>query len=89
MSAFGRYEMVKRSTNTKKFWHIVYDQSKQVAICTWGRIGNASPAPVEYDREKALKKIKEKIKKGYVKVEGYTEEIGCQSIHFIKEMCGG
>ncbi len=89
MSIYGRYECINPASNTRKFWHIVLDESKQVCICTWGRIGNSSPEPVEYDLAKASKKIKEKLKKGYSKVDGYEESIGCQSIHFIKEMCGG
>ena len=89
MSIYGRYEMRNPASNTRKFWHIVFDKSKQVAICTWGRIGNNSPPPMEYDLSKAEKKIREKLKKGYSKVTGYDEEIGCQSIHFITEMCNG
>jgi len=86
---YGRYEMVNQDTNTSKFWHIVYDKSKQVAICTWGRIGNRSPSPKEYTLDEAEKKIRQKLKKGYTKVSGYDESIGCQSIHFIKTFCGG
>jgi len=89
MSIYGRYEMVNSATNTNKFWWIVFDQSKQVCICTWGRIGNRSPSPKEYTIAEAEKKIKQKLKKGYEKVDGYTEKIGSQSIHFIKEFCEG
>ena len=89
MSIYGRYEMVNRATNTNKFWWIVLDQSKQVCICTWGRIGCSSPPPKIYTIAEAEKKIKQKIKKGYVKKDNYTEIIGCQSIHFIKSFCEG
>ena len=89
MSIYGRYEMKNPSTNTNKFWWVVYDRSKQVVICTWGRIGNQSPPPKEYTVAEAEKKIREKLKKGYVKVSGFEEEIGSQSIHFIKEFCSG
>jgi len=89
MSIYGRYEMRNPATNTSKFWWIVFDRSKQVAICTWGRIGNSSPPPKEYTVAEAEKKIREKLKKGYSKVTGYEEEIGSQSIHFIKEFCSG
>jgi len=89
MSQYGRYEMVNRSTNTNKFWWVVFDQSLQKVICTWGRIGNSSPEPKLYTIEEAEKKIKQKLKKGYKKVEGYEEKIGSQSIHFIKTFCGG
>jgi len=89
MSIFGRYQMVNRAINTNKFWWIVFDQSKQVCICTWGRIGNSSPPPKEYTLAEAEKKIKQKLKKGYEKVDGYDEKIGCQSINFIKTFCGG
>jgi len=89
MSIYGRYEMRNPSTNTSKFWYIVFDKSQNLCICTWGRIGNSSPPPKEYSVKEATTKIRQKLKKGYSKVEGYTEEIGSQSIHFIKEFCGG
>ena len=89
MSIYGRYELIDPTKNHRKFWHIVYDQSKQVCIATWGRIGNRSPEPKEYTVAEAQKKIQQKLKKGYEKVDGYTEKIGCQSIHFIKEFCSG
>lgn len=89
MSIYGRYEMVNRSTNTSKFWWVVLDESKQVVICTWGRIGNQSPPPKEYTLAEAMTKIKQKLKKGYDKVDGYEEKVGSQSIHFIKTFCGG
>jgi len=81
--------MVDKSTNTNKFWWVVYDQSRNMVICTWGRIGNSSPPPKEYTAKEAETKIRQKLKKGYEKVGGYTEKIGSQSIHFIKEFCGG
>lgn len=89
MSIYGRFEMVNPSTNTSKFWHIVFDRSTQMCVCTWGRIGNRSPTPKEYTIQQAQTKIRQKLKKGYDKVSGHTEEIGSQTIHFIKEFCGG
>jgi len=60
MSQYGRYEMVNRSTNTNKFWWVVFDQSLQKVICTWGRIGNSSPEPKIYT---ILRKQKRKSNK--------------------------
>jgi len=89
----GRYEFTENyigdRSGSHKFWHIVLDMSTQTYICTWGRIGEHSPDPVTYDAKKAMTKIKEKIKKGYLKVKGYDETTGCQSIHFITKMCEG
>ncbi len=89
MSIYGRYELIDLENNHRKFWWIVLDQSTQKVLATWGRIGNSSPAPKEYTIEEAHKKVREKLKKGYEKKEGYTEKIGCQSIHFIKTFCEG
>jgi len=58
-------------------------------FATWGRIGNRSPDPVSYDLKQAEKKIKEKIKKGYKKVDGHEEAVGSKSINFVNKMCGG
>jgi len=85
----GRYHCIDPSKNHRKFWHIVFDRSTQTYIATWGRIGNSSPAPKEYTEAQVRKKVREKIKKGYYKADGYTEVIGSQSIHFIKEFCSG
>lgn len=89
MSIYGRYELIDLEKNHRKFWWIVLDQSTQKVLATWGRIGNISPAPKEYTIEEAHKKVREKIKKGYEKKEGYTAKVGCQSIHFIKTFCEG
>ena len=89
MSIYGRYECINPAKNHKKFWWIVLDQSTQMVLATWGRIGNNSPVPKEYTIEEAQKKVREKLKGDYVKKDGFTEKVGCQSIHFIKEFCGG
>jgi len=85
----GRYELIDPTTNTRKFWHIVLDRTTQTCFATWGRIGCRSPEPVVYDLIKAMKKVKEKMKKGYSKVGGYEEAVGSKSIHFVKKMCQG
>jgi predicted DNA-binding WGR domain protein len=79
-SMFGRYEY--RGGGSNKFWHIVCDLSTQTCTASWGRIGN-SPQNKKYSLAEGKKKIMEKIKKGYVKVKGYEETIGCTSLHYI------
>lgn len=79
-SMFGRYEY--RGGSSKKFWHIVYDLSTETYTASWGRIGN-SPQSKVYTRAQALKKIQEKLNKGYVKVKGYDETVGNHSVHYI------
>ena len=87
----GRYHCINSEKNHYKFWHIVFDKSKQIYIATWGRIGRNSPPPKEYTEDQAIKKIRDKMseRKGYKKVDGYDEVIGSQSVPFIKEFCGG
>ena len=85
----GRYEFSDPSINSNKFWHIVFDMSTQTYICSYGRIGTRGHDPIIYDEKTAARKIREKIKKGYSKKEGYAETIGCQSIHFINSLCEG
>ena len=86
----GRYECVNPLTNTNKFWHVVYTADR-IYVATWGRIGKGSPAPKTYTEAQVRSKIKQKIKKGYVKKEGYLEVAieNYNSIHFITEMCAG
>jgi len=82
----GRYEYIDPAANSHKFWHIVLDKDKMVCHATWGRIGNNSPPATQYDIDKAAKKIKEKLRKGYVKVNGYSESTGNLSTHFCEEI---
>ena len=77
---FGRYEF--KEGGSRKFWHIVYDLTTQTCTASWGRIGN-SPQHKQYSKSEALKKIKEKISKGYIKVQGYEETVGNNSVHYI------
>jgi predicted DNA-binding WGR domain protein len=80
----GRYEYVGGSSN--KYWHVVHDQNNNVYVATWGRIGNRNPGgSKQYSAQEIRKKIIEKRKKGYVKVDGYEERVGNLSVHFIKE----
>jgi len=86
----GRYQFTDWSINSNKFWHIIYDMNKQTYLVTFGRNGTRGQNPLSsYDEKKAMSKIKEKIRKGYRKIEGYDETIGRQSIDFIKKFCGG
>ena len=34
-SNLGRYECVDSSTNTKKYWHLMYDKTKGKYIAIW------------------------------------------------------
>jgi predicted DNA-binding WGR domain protein len=77
---FGRYEF--RGDGSKKFWHIVFDMTSQTYTASWGRIGNSAQSK-KYSRAEAMKKIQEKIKKGYIKVKGYEEVIGSTAINYI------
>jgi len=90
MEVFGRYECIDPSKNHNKFWHIVVDRTNNKVYATWGRIGNRSPTPKEYTIAQAEKKVREKIKKGYVKRDGFLEEVGHNSLNFIlEEICEG
>lgn len=80
-SMFGRYEY--RGGSKRKFWHIVYDLSTETYTASWGRIGKPPKGTTDYTREETLKKIQEKLKKGYVKVKGYDETVGNHSVHYI------
>jgi predicted DNA-binding WGR domain protein len=85
----GRYELVDPSVNAYKFWHIVFDRSKQEYLITYARIGKRPPYPYYVPEKEAYTKLKSKIKKGYKKVSGdYDEVIGENSIDFIKRICG-
>ena len=66
----GRYEY--RDYKSNKYWTISRiaahtGSSKDVYLATYGRIGSKGTS-TEYPEEIALKKINEKISKGYVKV---------------------
>lgn len=67
MNETGRYEYHddhdgKRGSH--KYWEIVYDPSQDCYKAFWGRIG-AAPQSITYDTKDALKKISEKLNKGY------------------------
>lgn len=69
----GRYEYI--GGGSEKFWHIVYDKTNDVYLAKWGRIGNNPGGQATYDEKQASKKIAEKKRKGYVKVDGYEEAV--------------
>ena len=77
----GRYEFVGGTSS--KYWHIILDATRSVYIAKWGRIGNAPQGSKEYTYEEAMKKISQKIKKGYAKEDGYEESRGNNATHFI------
>ena len=79
----GRYECIDSSTNTRKFWWLVFDKDTRQYTAYWGRIGNGPQETVYVGDDVAMKKIKEKLKKGYEKREGYKTVEGCNARHFI------
>ena len=83
----GRYEFygtTDAGNPSEKYWHIVFDKSRQVYIATYAGIGKTGQEH-EYpnDQGKIEKLIRSKVKKGYNKVDGYNETTGANSIHFI------
>jgi len=85
----GRYEFTDWSKNSNKFWHIIFNTSKNEYVVHYGRIGNKGVMH-KYNETQALKKIKDKIRKGYKKNTSgnYQEIVGTQSIDFIKNILG-
>jgi len=74
----GRYEFHSQSTDSHKFYHVYFDHMTGTYTCEHGRCGRTSMKIMRgIPEEKALKKIVEKINKGYEKVtdRGYTIEV--------------
>mgnify|MGYP003585763689 CR=1 FL=1 len=82
-SNLGRYECVDSSTNTKKYWHLMYDKTKGKYIAIWGRIGNRGQETLYEGDSTAMKKVQEKLKKGYVLKSGHETVIGNNAENFI------
>jgi len=84
-SLLGRYEYVNPSENSQKYWWLMYDIDTRQYVAFWGRIkGHETPRETVYvGDDTAMKKIKEKIKKGYSRREGYKTVEGCNARHFI------
>lgn len=84
--SLGRYEYHNDSENSHKFYHIVYDRNQQTYIAAWGRVGTKGQYKA-YTEAEALRKIREKIGKGYRKDQSgrYEETIGENSIDWIKQ----
>ena len=87
----GRYQYTCYEENSNKFWHIIFDMSAQTYICSYGRIGTRGHEPIYYTEQQARTKIKDKIKKGYMKItnKAYDEIIGSQAIDYINRLCDG
>jgi predicted DNA-binding WGR domain protein len=88
-SMLGRYEYYNSEINSDKFWHIVYDMNQATFVACWGRNrpGNRGAQSKTYTEAEAIKKIREKMKKGYKKISGYDEIIGENAIDWIKRIC--
>ena len=77
----GRYENVGGGSN--KYWHVVYNKTTQCYVAQWGRIEKRQPqGQKEYSEKEVIKKVREKLKKGYSSVKGNCY-VGNSSIHFI------
>jgi len=79
----GRYEHIDQAVNSRKFWWLVYNKDTREYTAYWGRIGNKASTTVYVGDDKALVKVKEKLKKGYELRDGYTTTVGCNASHFI------
>lgn len=77
----GRYEY--EGGTSSKFWHVIFDMTTRRYLAQWGRIGRDPQGQKEYSEAEVTKKIREKKKKGYQKVNGYQETAGENSLHFI------
>ncbi len=73
---FGRYEFVKAknrlSGSSNKFWTCIPIGNGQVRI-TWGKIGTSGQNQIKTTNE-GLKKIREKISKGYKLTEPFESK---------------
>lgn len=79
----GRYEYHCNEENSHKYWWLIYDKSTRTYIAAYGRV-RAKAQTTEYVGDAvAMKKVKEKIKKGYVKLEGYRTTEGSNAENFI------
>ena len=79
----GRYEYHSAAENSHKYWWLYYDKSTRTYTAAYGRV-RAKPQTTDYiGDEVAMKKVKEKLKKGYEKCEGYTTTIGSNAENFI------
>jgi len=63
-SLLGRYEYTDEKSN--KFWECVYESELGTYTTSWGRIGSRGQSKVGLTGKEALKKIQEKIAKGYI-----------------------
>ena len=80
----GRYEY-HDGDNSKKYWWLVFDKDSRQYIAYWGRIKHRETprATVYVGDDVATKKVKEKLKKGYMHRQGFDTEIGSNAGHFI------
>ena len=75
----GRYECTEEGHN--KYWHIIFERSTQQYVAYWGRIGTKGQSIV-YDEKKAKQRIKEKVKKGYVRKDRFETSVGSQALNY-------
>ncbi len=61
----GRYEFHDDSINSHKYWTLTYDKREGTYTTAWGRIGSRGQAKPGLSGDQALKKVQEKISKGY------------------------
>jgi predicted DNA-binding WGR domain protein len=82
-SNLGRYEYIGGSS--AKYWHVIFNKTDRTYLAQWGRIGRDPQGEKEYTEDEVRKKVREKLKKGYSKAQGYQEESGANSLNFIMQ----
>jgi predicted DNA-binding WGR domain protein len=88
-SDLGRYEYHSNEENSHKFWWLIYDKTTRTYIAAWGRVG-AKPQTKEYVGDSvAFKKVQEKLKKGYRRINNskYATTQGSNAENFILSIC--
>ena len=71
----GRWEF--REGSSSKFWQAIYEPSTQTWLVEWGRIGRPAQAQqAGLDDDEAVKRAREKERKGYVYVGKPARDVG-------------
>ncbi len=79
----GRYEYHNNLENSHKYWWLVYDKENRTYTAAYGRVGSHAQTTEYIGDTVALKKVKEKLKKGYKRLDGYKTTEGSNAVSFI------